>query len=278
MADFLGRESDNAEKRKRANELDRCGAYLVFRYFQKLDYVQLHAARFCQQDKLCPLCAIRRGVKLMRRYVDRVRAVLLEDHQLKPFMVTTTVKNGPDLAERFEHHRRALRRLLERRKTHKHGLRSTTAMACAAGGVMSYEFKRGEGSKSWHPHNHAIWLSHEQPGNVQLAREWKELTGDSFIVDVRRFHYDRMNLPPTVENMVGDFCEVFKYALKFCSMDLADNWHAFDVLRGRRLISSFGNLYGVEVPEDLLDAPPDVEDLPFVEWMFRYCKIGHIYR
>ena len=64
------------------------------------------------------------------------------------------------------------------------------------------------------------------------------------------------------------FCEVFKYALKSSDMEIPDTLHAFDVLRGKRLIASAGCFRGVEVPEELTDEPLD--GLPYVEMLFRH--------
>ena len=61
-------------------------------------------------------------------------------------------------------------------------------MQSAAGGVMSIEVKRGRNSGLWHPHVHMIWLCNQAPSASQLSKEWLELTGDSYIVDVREFY------------------------------------------------------------------------------------------
>lgn len=62
--------------------------------------------------------------------------------------------------------------------------------------------------------------------------------------------------------------EVFKYAVKFSDQPVADTWHAFQTLKGKRLLGSAGCFRGVEVPEELTDEPLD--DLPYVELFYRY--------
>ena len=47
------------------------------------------------------------------------------------------------------------------------------------------------------------------------------------------------------------FMEVFKYAVKFSDLSLDDNWHAAQLLKGKRLLNSFGLFRGVEVPEEI---------------------------
>ena len=51
--------------------------------------------------------------------------------------------------------------------------------------------------------------------------------------------------------------EVFKYAVKFSDLTLADNWHAAQILKGKRLLNSFGSFRGVDIPDSLLDEPLD---------------------
>jgi hypothetical protein len=51
-------------------------------------------------------------------------------------------------------------------------------------------------------------------------------------------------------------------------MTLPDTWLAFQVLRTRRLVDSFGVLRGVQIPDNLLDDP--LEGLPFIERHYRY--------
>ncbi|NKN80508.1 hypothetical protein HF633_12100, partial [Weissella cibaria] len=95
----------------------------------------------------------------------------------------------------------------------------------------------------------------------QLSAEWESITGDSKIVDVRR-------LKPKNGEMAEAFCEVFKYALKFSELSLADNVEAFDVFHGKRLQGSFGCLWGVKVPEKMTDDL--LPDLPYLELFYRY--------
>ena len=88
---------------KRADRLATCGDYLVFAHYYTRDEVRLHGARLCMQHLLCPLCAIRRGAKALKSYLDRWECIKAEKPLLRPFMVTLTVKDGPDLEERFKH-------------------------------------------------------------------------------------------------------------------------------------------------------------------------------
>lgn len=242
---------------KEAKKLADCANYLLFRHYYTVDKVRLHAASFCKKHLLCPMCAIRRGAKMLKAYLQRYEAVIAEHPHLRPYLVTVTVKNGPDLVERLNHLRGAMRRMSQARRDHLKAPSKNRRVEFAAsmGGFHSIEVtNKGQG---WHPHAHMIWLCGSEPDQKALSAEWLGWTGDSFIVDVRPLH-----------DPVEGFLEVCKYALKFSDLDEADNWHAYEVMSGQRLIDSHGLMRGVEIPEDLLDEPLD--DLPYVDLLYRY--------
>lgn len=249
---------------KLSRNLHQCGSYLLFRDYFTVGKIRLHAAKFCNKHLLCPLCAIRRGAKMVKAYLDRLQVILASESDLKPFLVTLTVKDGEDLGERFKHLSNAVQALHKTR----FGQRQYSEACKAAGAVWSYEFKRGKNSGLWHPHVHAVWLCRDTPDQDALSAQWKRITGDSHVVDVRPFHDQ--------EDVIGGFLEVFKYAVKFSDLPLEDNWHGFQKLAGKRLIASFGLFRGVEVPEELTDEKLD--DLPYMDMLYRFIQgVGYSY-
>jgi hypothetical protein len=216
-----------------AEKILRCGDYLVFRLYPRVDRVRLHAAEFCHVHHLCPFCAIRRGAKLLKLYLARFELLRAEYPGAVAYFVTFTVKDGFDLLERFAHLSSNLQRLMARRREDNHGQGAVdSVMQGVLGGVGSYECKRGSGSGLWHPHYHAVWLAEKPIDAVALSQEWRGLTGDSFIVDVRGLSGDQPGL--------FAFLECFKYSLKFSDLTLADNYEAYCLLKRRRLGASFG--------------------------------------
>lgn len=263
MSDYAMKMASNSASKqgkdatmKLSQRLKSCGEYLLFRDYYTVGKVRLHAAQFCKKHLLCPLCAIRRGAKMLKAYMDKVRVILAERPHLKAYLVTLTVKNGPDLLERYTHLQRSVHKLHKTRT----GKRQYSEACKAEAAVWSYEFKLGANSGEHHPHMHAVWLCGEAPDKYKLSEQWKAITGDSYIVDVTPF-YDQ-------EDIVSGFLEVFKYAVKFSDLPLDQNWHAHQVLAGKRLIASFGAFRGIEVPEDLTDEPLD--ELPYIEHLYRY--------
>lgn len=240
--------------------LNGCGDYLVFRDYFTVGKIKLADSNFCKKHLLCPFCATRRGAKMLKAYLDRLDVIRLDHPNIKGYLLTFTVKNGPDLLERFNHLQHSYQEYHVQRLNAIKGHRLPVEANKALGAVWSYEIKRGSGSDLFHPHLHAVWLCHEEPNQAQVRREWEAITGDSFIVDVTPF-YDQ-------DDVVSGFLEVFKYAVKFSDLTLEDNFHAFEVLSGKRLISSFGLFRGVVIPESMLDELLD--DLPFIELFYQF--------
>lgn len=244
-----------------SERVQRCGDYLVFRHYFTVDQVKLHGAQLCMKHLLCPLCAIRRGAKALKAYLDRWTVISADAPQLRPFLVTLTVKDGDDLAERFSHLQKAQRELWKRKQRGR-----GSVLDGVAGAVWSYEIKRGAGSGLWHPHIHMIALAENAPDQEALSAEWLNITGDSFVVDVR---------PISQADPASGFIEVFKYAVKFSEQPVEETVHAWRLLAGKRLLASSGLFRGVEVPEDLLDDSEALDGLPFVTLFYRYLREGY---
>jgi Plasmid rolling circle replication initiator protein and truncated derivatives len=251
-----------------AKRLDGCGEWLEFRNYHTVGQVLLSRACFCKKHLLCPLCAIRRGSKQVKAYLERFQHVQRTQGPFQASLVTLTVKNGDDLRERFEHLMKGVKTLNQRRRDSKR-YATISEWSKVLGLVGTYE--TANELQGWHPHTH-IFVLHREPfldsGRFDkngkpiplLADEWKEITGDSFIVDVSPVRHP--------DDPARDLVEVFKYAVKFSSMSPEKVVQAYHVLSNRRLIFSAGLLWGVKVPEDLTDEP--LENLPYHEMFYRY--------
>lgn len=246
-----------------ADRLRDCGNWLAFRHYWSVDQVRLHRASLCRQHLVCPLCAIRRSSKMVGAYLDRFQAIRLDQPQLRPVMLTYTVRNGPDLAERMDHLRRGLRTLTERRRNARTRAKSqdcTWRHVAGAVGALEATWKAETG---WHPHLHMIALCDGWMAQKAMSREWASITGDSFVVGIQALD---------LADPAKGFVEALKYSVKFSGMEPAQVWEAAQALKGQRLVASLGCFRGVQVPEELLDEP--LEDLPFNELFYRYIGSG----
>ena len=240
------------------SSLKHCGNYLRFHHYFTVGKVRLNAASFCKQHLICPLCAIRRGAKTLGAYTKRYDVIKTENPSWRLSMITLTVKNGDDLKERFEHLQSSLQRVFKHRRKALNEGKSRTEWRKVHGYVGTVEVTNQ--GKGWHPHAHIMVLHSESFDYRALQEEWKDITGDSHVLNVSAAHHpDQPEL---------DFLEVFKYAVKFSDLTPADNLKAFLVLRRHRLLFSGGAFRGVEVPETLEDEPLD--GLPYIELMYRY--------
>lgn len=250
-----------------------CGQWLRFRDYYTIGQHKLTAGNFCDKPLLCGLCAILRGSKLLASYLARLKLVQAVEPRLRPIMVTLSVRNGDDLAERFDHLRHSMKLLHGRR----HLVRQPSVMHAVSGGVYSVEVvNTGNG---WHPHAHAIWMVDQDNEALtdsrawalqKLSAEWHSITGDSFIVDARPI------TPTDEENpYAAGFCEVFKYAVKPAELGRDRLLDALPVLLGHRLVGAFGCFYGIKEPTKLTDDLDGLKGLPFFEYFYRFMQGGY---
>jgi len=243
-----------------ADRIRSCCDWLLFHHYYTVGKVRLARANMCKKALLEPLCAIRRGSKQLKAYLDRFKAIKARRGEIQASMVTFTVKNGQDLLERYEHLLKCLKVLSQRRRNSARK-RVKSEWRKVLGDVGSFEVTYSK-KHGWHPHCHFIVLHEEKINQSALSREWKEISKDSFIVDVTAIQH-----PDEPER---DFVEVFKYNLKFSSLPPDKNYEAFKILSGRRLIQSHGLFFNVQVPEDLTDEL--FEDLPYFELFYKWVQ------
>lgn len=250
-------ELNNA--RKTSERVTRCGNYLEFHHYSTIDKTVLHEARFCQKTMLCPMCAMRRGSKLIQVYKQRIEHVRTSNKKLRLSMLTYTVKNGSDLLERFNHLQNSIRRLAKRRNDFLEKGCGFNEFCKVDGWVGTYEFTNN--GNGWHPHAHILVLHDTSFDYKRMLAEWEAITGDSCI----------MNVQAVKGNPDEAFVEVFKYALKFSELTTERNIEAYKALQGKRLVFNGGSLWGVKVPESLADDVP-LEKLPYISLFFRYIE------
>ena len=256
---------------KSARKLQGCGNFLLFKNFYTIDQTKLAKFHVCNQHLLCPFCAGIRASKAIQKYSERVDEVLKQNRKLKVALLTLTVKNGHDLQERSSHLITSLRTLIKRRQDYKKKGRGFNEFCKIDGAMYSYENTYNEQTGEWHPHVHMLVLLNDWIDQEQLSETWHEITGDSFVVDVRRVKKSKEF------GYAKAAAEVCKYALKFGDLTVEKTWEAFKILKGKRLSGAFGSLYGVKIPENLADEMPDDQDLPYLEMLYKFVFGKHSY-
>jgi len=256
---------------KSAQKLQGCGNFLLFKNYYTIDQTKLAKFHVCNQHLLCPFCAGIRASKAIQKYSERVDEVLKQNRKLKVALLTLTVKNGHDLQERSSHLITSLRTLIKRRQDYKKKARGFNEFCKIDGAMYSYENTYNEQTGEWHPHVHMLVLLNDWIDKEQLSETWHEITGDSFVVDVRRVKKSKEF------GYAKAAAEVCKYALKFGDLTVEKTWEAFKILKGKRLSGAFGSLYGVKIPENLADEMPDDHDLPYLEMLYKFVFGKHSY-
>jgi hypothetical protein len=250
---FLG---DNGERKLR-DKLEGCGTFLHFRHYYTLFKCRLQEANFCKIHLLCVLCAIRRGARHLRAYHERYLWILENEPPMRLQMVTVTVKNGPDLAERLNHLKKIMSSLRQRKKDSKRG-KGNSEWGKVLGAVTNIEVT--ETGKGYHPHSHSIILSLDGLDKEKLSQEILDISGDSYIIDVRdlNLHGDSAK----------DFSEVFKYSIAFGDLTHEQLLYAYKIMKGKHLISSQGLFRGIPEPDKLTDDP--IKDAPYVDFFYKF--------
>lgn len=253
--------------RKLSTKLDRCASWLLYHEYYTLDEVRLVSAETCDKHLLCPFCASRRGSRSIAKNMPKVMDYLEERPTLIPVLITLTVKNGADLGERYRHLKSAFGKIRKRRSDARRGMTSSE-FGKVDGAVYSFEQTYNQDT-GWHPHIHFMAFITDYIDKQALSDEWHELTGDSYIVDVRRIYPNSAGHGAL--GIEGALSEVYKYAVKLSDMSQELTWHAYNVLRGKRLTGALGGLYGRVVESDeLLDE--EIDDAPYVWRFYRWAR------
>lgn len=251
-----------------ARQLQGCANYLLFRHYYTLDQYKLSNLKTCKKHMLCPFCSAIRASKQATAYHEKMVHILKDNPKLKPVFITLTVKNGDDLKERFNHLKDSFTTLQSRRRDWLKKGRGYNELCKAHGIVYAYEIT--DNGKGWHPHLHMICLVDDWIDRDKLKDEWQAITGDSFIIDVRRVKPVKID---GQDNYSDGFMEVFKYAMKFSELTHNQIWIAHETLsptgRLTRLQGSIGLFRGVQVPETMTD-DPIADDAPFMLVLYRF--------
>lgn len=218
-----------------------CGGWLHFREWIESQETRLLNANFCKKHLLCQACAVRRAAKMNEAYTPKIEAIAAQFPHLIPAMVTLTIKNGPDLAERIDHCKRhGWSKMLDAKRKAVADPKKNLPIEWnkVQGSLRALEITMGKDGQ-WHVHMHVFVLLSEYINKRKLSEEWLRFTGDSSITDVRKCR----------GGIHVGLLEVLKYACKFSSMTPEQTLHVHQTCTGSRLIDPQGILRGVPEPD-----------------------------
>lgn len=275
-------KSSNRQKSSRrlkeiGHRVASCGSHLVFHDYYRRDLVKLAMANNCCMAMLCPFCAGRRAVRHLQNTIPKLRHVLASEKTLVPYLLTITIKDEPGCREMYSRIKALWSKVIEIRRESRSGKRAFSCWGNLAGGVMSFEVKRGSGSGLWHIHGHAVVCGPAGLQQHDFQSAWSDLVGYWAQLDLRPLNSStRLQLDPdsaeTEQAVAKDLMEVFKYALKFNAMTFEDRREAFEKLQGKRMVSAFGAFYGVKLEDEFVDDLEALELEPYIRMV--YAAIG----
>ena len=188
---------------KRSFRIRGCGTILG--YAEDASGVKrLHTANFCR-ERLCPMCAWRRSLKVFHELSKVMDAALQEHQQLVPVFLTLTLRNCTDkeLSNTLDSIFTGWNRLMNHRKLKR----------IIKGWFRSLEVTYKKSADTYHPHIHAILLvdkSYFKGKDYMETTEWVQLWRKALRLD-----YDPICDIRRVRNSKAkSIAEVSKYSVK----------------------------------------------------------------
>lgn len=172
------------------------------------------------RDRFCLPCATERSYVIANNVIDLIA------HKEIRFLTLTIKTDSEPLTESLDKLYRSFQALRRRAIWTRN----------VFGGVAFLELKRSTKSHRWHPHLHCLiegrWIEQRK-----LSSVWHTITGDSFVVDIRR---------PASNDTVARY--VTKYASKPFNNSFVRQPPLLDeailAMRGRKLCITFGRWRG----------------------------------
>ena len=208
-----------------------CGSHAMVEWSESTGRYRIRA-NYCR-SRHCEPCMRSKANKIARNLEARLKAGADQEYR---FVTLTLAHSSAPLADQIRRLFGCFRKLRHR------GLWKCTQR----GGAFMLEVKKSK--TGWHPHLHIV-TSGSFLNQRALSEIWREITGDSFIVDVRQ-----------VKSAHDAAYYVSKYITKGTSADVWDDDDAaaewITASKGVRTCSTFGSWRG----ESLLKVPDDVTD------------------
>ncbi len=233
----------------RCREFFHCGLFaFVLRSVDDPDKYRI--AGSCCHDRFCVPCATERSCIIAHNVIE-----IIGKREVR-FLTLTIKTHSEPLTEQLDKLYASFQRLRRR----------AIWTRAVTGGVAFLELKWSERGQRWHPHLHCLiegtWIDKKL-----IQRSWREITGDSFVVDIRR---------PEGLSSVTDY--VTKYASKPLNNSFATDEALLDeavvALRGRKLCVTYGRWRG----KLLTTTPPEGswENVGSLERMIAFAADGDV--
>lgn len=227
---------------RRAEKLAGCCSQPAF--YRREDGMPALSMQRCR-DRACPLCAGIRG----KQACEKVAA--LAKRMSSPRLITLTLTSSDE----------ALSSQIDRLFLCFRDLRRTVLWKKhVKGGVFTLEVTFNADRSRWHPHLHILVDGDFFPQPL-LRSAWEQITGDSFIVDVRAV-YNRDNAANYIASYVAKPIDAHGWTDETICTFLHE-------CKGRRFIGTFGKCHTTKISGDDDTPQPKIEKIICDAWEAR---------
>lgn len=223
--------------------------------------------------RLCPVCMRRRSARLSAKVMNFIEGAFFlvpvkgEKGKRKrqyikmknPVFITLTEKNVLTIDKKYFS---GLRRRVTK-------LRHRDIFDKCEGGFYGIETTYNSDTKTWHVHVHMI-VDTEYIPQAELSEAWEDITGGSYIVDIRK-----------INNAEKAGKEVAKYIVKpgefLQDPELVNEF--LNAVKGARLVSTFGKYHNIQFEDEDDCGLPDCS-CGLNEWhrLDNFFSIGNVYK
>jgi dimeric dUTPase (all-alpha-NTP-PPase superfamily) len=268
-------------------DLDDCGSWLEFRHYVDHDKTKLYHGNFCKRDKLCPACAVRRAYKQQVKFMNIIgENPDLIDRDWYYIVIPVKHNKSNSFEEVFSHIENIKKKISMQMRNHRRG-KSSGFFSRFAGGMYSIEITHSK--NGWNVHLNLLLNAPKVENGAFLSpdrrlgglvtktqiyngkkkstlsspelSEWLNQFNGSFINSVTPLDFS------SNEEILSNLVEIFKYALKFSSLQDQQLLEVFIKTRRKRLFGTFGNLWGKGLDNVSLDGDQALTG-KFIELIF----------
>lgn len=225
--------------------MDECGRYVYSLTCSRCGNKHFKGFSRCK-DRFCIICSRLRTLK----YLKRILYVFDKDVHNMHFM-TLTLRNYDDLEKMIQDIKLYWRRFYNSDKGFRRRFKERFL-----GTIKSMEVKKGMDRK-WHVHLHMLMITNKEYSKDYswLKERWKYVTNGNGSVYIEK-----------VDNEIKGIIETFKYITNVEKIEESDLIYIYKVIKGKRMVSSTGILFGIEdkVEEDVEKDDSIEEDIDFI--------------
>jgi hypothetical protein len=232
------------------NRFDECGSECTVEWSPTLQRYRVRA-NYCH-CRHCEPCMRSKAGKLAANLAERLRQDAAKDHR---FITLTLRHSNAPLKEQID-------KLYASFKT----LKATKLWKESQnGGAAMLEVKWDEKTRKWHPHLHVV-----SEGSFirqsSLSREWHKITGDSFIVDVRRLKDNK-----ETAQYIAKYVAKGTSAAVWQDRDAAQEW--IGASKGVRSCNTFGSWRGYRLTATT-ETASDWRPIASLKTIYQHARAG----